>query len=73
MCLAKPGRSQTHDLKLNGHHAKVEDLHRGPEHEVGLERGQVNILEFAVKRTLASTFRNGHEGEEAYETWEDTN
>ena len=59
----------THDLELNGHHAEVEDLHRRPEHKVGLERGQVDVLELAVKRTFTAAFGNGHEGKKAHETW----
>jgi hypothetical protein len=60
---------KAHNLELNGNDSEVEDLYCRPKYEVGLQRRQVNIPELLGQGSLASSFRNGHKGKEARETY----
>jgi hypothetical protein len=54
----------TYDLKLPRYQSEVEDLHRWPDHEVGLQRSEVHIFELFQNRSSPTTFSDGHEREE---------
>jgi hypothetical protein len=61
----------THNLELNGHDAEVDQLHRGPYDEVRLERRHVDVLELASDSAPTTALADGHECEEAAQTWMD--
>lgn len=63
------GEIATHNLELNGHDAEVEHLYRRPDNEVRFECGNIDVLELVLDGALATAFANGHESEEAAETW----
>lgn len=56
-------------MKLDGNDPEVEDLHRRPEHKVGLESRQVYVPELVCQCPLSSSFGNCHKGEEASQTY----
>jgi hypothetical protein len=58
----------TYNLELDRYQTEVDDLHRWPDQEVGLERWHVDILELARHSALPTAFGNGHECEEARQT-----
>lgn len=55
----------TDNLKLKWDDPEIEDLHGGPEHEIRLQRRQVDFLKFAGHCSSPATFGNGHKCEEA--------
>lgn len=66
--IATQTSQSTHNLILNRHDSEVDDLHRRPDHPVGLQRRDVDILELALYGALATTLSDGHEGEETGKT-----
>lgn len=69
--LIEIGIEATYNLELNGDHPEVENLHCWPQHEVGLQSGQIHISELCCQCSLASTFGNSHVGEKASQTYPD--
>jgi hypothetical protein len=59
----------TYNLELNWHDAEVDQLYCGPDKEVRLECWHVDVLELALDGALAAAFADGHECEEAPQTW----
>ena len=55
----------THNLKLKGNDPKVEDLHCGPQHVIGLQRRYVYVFEFSNHGTPTAALSHRHESEEA--------
>ena len=53
---------------MQWHDPEVQYLYRGPEHIVGLQRWDIDILELSRNSTLASSFGQCHECEEDAET-----
>lgn len=62
------GPRDTYDLVLNGHDAEIDNLHSWPDQPIGLQRRNIDVLEFALHRTLSTTLSDGHESEEARKT-----
>lgn len=60
--------ASTHQLELNRHQAKVDNLHSRPQAVVGLERRKIHVPELAGDCATASTLGNGHGGEEDSQT-----
>lgn len=59
----------TYNLILNGHNSEVNDLNRRPNHPVGFQGRNINILEFALHSALPTALSNSHESEEAGKTY----
>jgi hypothetical protein len=59
----------TYNLELDWHDAEVDQLDCGPDKEVRLERWHVDVLELALNGTLAAALADGHECEEASQTY----
>lgn len=59
---------KTYNLVLNWHNTEVDNLHSGPDHPVGLQCGNIDVLELALHSTLSTAFGHGHKGEETGET-----
>jgi hypothetical protein len=59
----------TYNLVLDRHDSEVDNLHCGPDKPVGLQRWDVDVLEFALHSALSSALSNGHECEEAGKTF----
>ena len=59
----------THDLELERNHSEVENLYRGPKHEVCLESRKIYVLELPRNSSLSTTLRNSHEREETCQPW----
>jgi hypothetical protein len=64
------GKIRTHNLELNGHDAEVKHLHSRPDNEVRFECRDIDVLELGSDGALATAFTDGHECEEAGETWD---
>ena len=62
----------TYNLELDGHNAEVEDLHRRPENEVGLESRQEDVSELAAQRSSSTTLGDSHKSEKACQTYTST-
>lgn len=60
---------KTHNLKPDWDNSEVQNLHGGPEDEVGLEGRQVDVLKLAHQRPPASSLSDGHEGEEGKQSY----
>src|SRR5688572_26303465 len=58
----------THKLELNRHETEVDDLHRRPHNEVGLERRDVHVPELVGDRPTATSLCNRHDCEECTHT-----
>ena len=56
--------SLTYNLELDGHDPEVDDLHSRPDQEVGLQRRDIDVLEFALHSALSTTLCNCHVCEE---------
>ena len=48
---------------------EVNELYNRPKHEVGFESRQIHVLELSRHGTASTAFCNGHESEEACETY----
>ena len=57
--------TKTHDLELDRDDSEVQKLHRRPNHEVGLQGGQIHVLKLSGYGTFSSPFGNRHKGEKA--------
>ena len=55
-------------MELNGHDPEIDDLHRRPDQEVGLQRRDVDILELALNSTLSTTLSDSHVCKESRKT-----
>lgn len=66
--LLPTGWNWTYNLKLDRDNPEIENLDSRPEGIVGLQGGQVDILEFASQSPSASALSEGHEREEAHQT-----
>lgn len=60
--------TSTHQLELNRHQAKVDNLHSRPHTVVGLERGKIHVPKLARDSTTTSTLSNGHGSKEDTQT-----
>lgn len=59
---------QTYNLVLNRHDAEIDNLHCWPNHEVGFQSRDIDVLELALHGALSTTLSNRHESKEAGET-----
>lgn len=62
-------RESTYNLELDGNNPEIEDLHRRPQHKVGLQSREVDISEFLRQRPLSAALSNGHVSKEARQTY----
>jgi hypothetical protein len=67
-CHHLDGDWKTYNLVLDRHDPEVDELDRRPNHVIGLERRNVNVLELALHGALSTTFGNRHECEESRQT-----
>ena len=56
-------------MERDGDHAEIQDLDRGPEHEIGLQCRQVDVLKLPRHSPPATTLGDGHEGEKRREPY----
>lgn len=61
-------RILTHQLELNWHQAEVDDLDRGPNHKVGLERRHIHVPQLVLHGAPTTTLGNRHDSEESGNT-----
>lgn len=64
------GVRTTYNLVLDRHDSEVDHLHSWPDQPVGLECRNVDVLELLLHGALSTALGDGHESEEARETWE---
>jgi len=63
--LSRPVFSLTHNLKLNGYDPEIQHLYSWPDHIIGLQGGQVDVLKLPSDSTLPTPFGDRHECEKA--------
>jgi hypothetical protein len=67
-CHHLSGNWKTYNLVLDWHDPEVDELNRRPNHIIGFERRNVDVLELALHGALSTTFGNRHKREESRQT-----